>query len=518
MMIMIFLRCTLTLELSACYHAFMPCTGWMHCLRSLTCLLENSVALYQLKNRGETFKHYLKDDYNKLFEELCGCISVLYKDHPRNPNREQSFQCMMEVLELVKLHHALINACNGGDVWSNELVESKIDDDVNPALWPSQLASIRVISCNKSKFRSARSLCVQELKFLTRNFKLTNFYDARSVQLYLLPRMRCIICTVSSSFKLYDIPSGMYSPGNHLLIIDEAAQLKECETLIPLQLPGIRHAVFIGDEYQLPSLVKSKISDSVNFGRSVFGRLSSLGFCKHLLDTQYRMHPEISRFPVSTFYDGKIFDGPNVTNMNYGKRFLSRKLFGPYSFINVDGGHETTEKHGRSLKNTIEIAAIVLIVQRLFKETVSTGSKLSVGIVSPYNTQVRAIQEKIGKSYNTYDGFSVKVKSVDGFQGSEEDIIIISTVRSNGVGSVGFLTNLQRTNVALTRAKHCLWIVRNGITLSISNSVWRKIVKDAQDRGCFFYANVDRYLSNAIVKAIVELGAAEDSAKVEANK
>jgi superfamily I DNA and/or RNA helicase len=86
-------------------------------------------------------------------------------------------------------------------------------------------------------------------------------------------------------------------------------------------------------------------------------------------------------------------------------------------------------------------------------ETVCTGSKLSVGIVSPYNAQVKVIQEKVGKSYNTYDGFSVKIKSVDGFQGSEEDIIIVSTVRSNGVGSVGFLSNTQRTNVALTRAK-----------------------------------------------------------------
>jgi senataxin len=86
-------------------------------------------------------------------------------------------------------------------------------------------------------------------------------------------------------------------------------------------------------------------------------------------------------------------------------------------------------------------------------ESVSTGIKISVGIVSPYNAQVRAIHEKLGKSYNMHDGFSVKVKSVDGFQGAEEDIIIISAVRSNKAGSVGFLTNMQRTNVALTRAK-----------------------------------------------------------------
>ncbi|KAM0832855.1 hypothetical protein ACQ4PT_064636 [Festuca glaucescens] len=295
-----------------------------------------------------------------------------------------------------------------------------------------------------------------------------------------------------------------------LLIVDEAAQLKECETLIPLLLPGIRQAVFIGDEYQLPAMVKSNISGNANFGRSVFERLSLLGYDKHLLNVQYRMHPRISKFPVSTFYDGKISDGPNVTSKSYDRRYLASQIFGSYSFINVDGGHETTEKHGRSLKNTIEVAAVLRIVQRLFKESVSTGSKISVGIISPYNAQVRAINEKVGKSYNMYDGFPVKVKSVDGFQGAEEDIIIISTVRSNGAGSVGFLTNMQRTNVALIRAKHCLWIVGNGTTLTNSKSVWQKIVKDAHDRGCYFDVSDDKDLSNAVAKAIVELDDADN--------
>ncbi|KAL6882572.1 hypothetical protein ACP4OV_011262 [Aristida adscensionis] len=489
---------------------FMPITGWRHCLCSLIDLLENSVTNYLSYGKGKMFKHYLKDDYNRLSQNLCRCIAVLHKDHPRNPETGRSFQCMLEVLELVKILHAVINASNGGDIWSDELLESKIEDDIDPVGWPLQLASIRMDLCNKSKFRAARSLCVQELRYLRMKLKLPNCYSSRSVQLYLLSRTRCIICTVCSSFKLYDVPKAR---GNSLLIIDEAAQLKECETLIPLQLPGIRHAVFIGDEYQLPALVKSKISDRANFGRSVFERLSSLG-CKHLLNVQYRMHPEISKFPVATVYDGKISNGPNVCEKNYNKRFLSGKLFGPYSFINVDAGHETTEKHGRSLKNTVEVAAIVLMVQRLFKSTVSTQSKLSVGVVSPYNAQVRAIQEKVGKSYNMYDGFSLKVKSVDGFQGAEEDIIIISTVRSNGAGSVGFLTNLQRTNVALTRAKHCLWIVGNGTTLSISNSIWQKIIKDAEDRGCFFDVSDDKDLSNAVADAIIELDYAENSAKV----
>ncbi|WVZ86863.1 LOW QUALITY PROTEIN: hypothetical protein U9M48_033583 [Paspalum notatum var. saurae] len=463
---------------------FQPNTGWRHCLCLLTDLLVNSVTKYQLNNMGKTFKHYLKDDYNKFSGNLRSFIDVLYNDHPRNLETGRSFQCMLEVLELIGILHALINAGNNADIWSSELLESTIEEDVDPVLWPSQLACIRTNSCNKSKFLSARSLCVQELRYLRMNLELSNCYTTRGVRMYLLSRTRCILCTlipvVRCTYEKYLALRPL-----ELLIIDEAAQLKECETLIPLQLPGIRHAVLIGDEYQLPALVKSKISDGANFGRSVFERLSSLGYSKHLLNIQYRMHPEISKFPVGTFYDGNISDGPNVSHKDYNKKFLAGKLLRPYSFINIDG------------------------------ETVSTVSKLSVGVVSPYNAQVRAIQEKVGKTYSRCDGFSVKVKSVDGFQGAEEDIIIISTVRSNGAGLVGFLSNLQRTNVALTRAKHCLWIVGNGTTLSNSNSVWQKIIKDMLDRGCFFNVNDDRGLLNAIFKPAVEFDNADNSAKVE---
>lgn len=78
---------------------------------------------------------------------------------------------------------------------------------------------------------------------------------------------------------------------------------------------------------------------------------------------------------------------------------------------------------------------------------------MSVGCISPYKAQVNAIQQKLGNKYIGSDYFTVNVRSVDGFQGSEEDVIIISTVRCNGKGSIGFLSNHQRTNVALTRAR-----------------------------------------------------------------
>ncbi|KAE9466291.1 hypothetical protein C3L33_01802, partial [Rhododendron williamsianum] len=96
------------------------------------------------------------------------------------------------------------------------------------------------------------------------------------------------------------------------------------------------------------------------------------------------------------------------------------------------------------------------------------------------------------------------VRSVDGFQGGEEDLIIISTVRCNAEGKVGFLSNRQRTNVALTRARHCLWILGNCATLINSGSVWRELVIDAKARSCFYDANDDNNLAQAVAGALVE--------------
>uniref|UniRef100_A0A0D3FZD2 DNA2/NAM7 helicase-like C-terminal domain-containing protein n=1 Tax=Oryza barthii TaxID=65489 RepID=A0A0D3FZD2_9ORYZ len=479
-----------TERLSQCFESM---KGWNHCLCSLIDFLEIPVTkkIQVMKMKGPNsvvlpLKEFVKDKCNELLEDFYYFMEILCTDFPRNSTMRQSFQYMNE--------------------------------DSDPLKWPDLLASVHTDVCNKSKIRKARLLCVQILRYLKINLKLPDWDRLslsdddrkREIRVYLLQRTKCILCPVSSSYVLHNVSmddSSECLKPLELLVVDEAAQLKECETLIPMHLPGIKQAVFIGDECQLPALVKSKISDNADFGRIPWATT------KHLLNIQYRMRPEISKFPVASFYDGKISDGPNVVSKNYKRNILPGKMFGPYSFINVDGGHETTEKHGRSLKNTIEVAAVLWIVRRLFEESVFLGSKLTVGVVSPYNAQVRAIQEKIGKTYDMYDGFFVK--SVDGFQGAEEDVIIISTVRSNRAGSVGFLTNLQRTNMALTRAKHCLWIVGNGTTLSNSISVWQKVVNDAKHRGCFFKASEDKHLSNAIVNAVIELDDAENLVKMD---
>ncbi|XP_022879713.1 uncharacterized protein LOC111397174 [Olea europaea var. sylvestris] len=348
-----------------------------------------------------------------------------------------------------------------------------------------------------------RSKCLQKMKFLLGTFSLPDFTEYYEIRDFCLARACLVFCTVSSSAKL---KSGELAPFE-LLIIDEAAQLKECESAIPLQLPGLRHAVLVGDEKQLPAMVQSEICKKADFGRSLFERLVILGRSKHLLDVQYRMHPSISLFPNTKFYGKQIRDGPNVKEQTYVRHCLEGNIFGSYSFIDVTSGKEESDDR-YSKKNMVEVSVIAEIVSNLYKESIASKKKVRVGCLSPYKTQVFAIQQKLGKTYSTDadEDFSVNVNSIDGFQGGEEDVILISTVRSNDKGNIGFLFDCQRANVALTRARYCLWILGNSATLLNKESVWKELVLDSKNRGCFYDAFEDNNLKQAIVCALVELG------------
>ncbi|KAK9935671.1 hypothetical protein M0R45_022761 [Rubus argutus] len=301
---------------------------------------------------------------------------------------------------------------------------------------------------------------------------IPNFMKQESLMEFCFQRASLIFCTTSSSYKLHKLAMEPLS----IVVIDEAAQLKECESTIPLQLPGVQHAVLVGDECQLPAIVKSIVSDEAGFARSLFERLSSVGHSKHLLNMQYRMHPSISFFPNSSFYNNMILDAPNLKRRSQEKHYLKGSMFGPYSFINVIGGREEKDD-GRSRKNMVEVAIVSQILRNLFKEWADSKQKLSIGIVSPYAAQVVAIEDKLGQKYNNLDGFTVKVKTVDGFQGGEEDIIIMSTVRSSCHHSLEFISKPQRINVSLTRARHCLWILGNERTLCDNKDLAKAILE-----------------------------------------
>lgn len=105
-----------------------------------------------------------------------------------------------------------------------------------------------------------------------------------------------------------------------------------------------------------------------------------MGYSKHLLDTQYRMHPFVSYFPNSKFYGNKIMDASIVMNKGYEKNYLPSPLFGPYSFINVCGGQEESNGDGQSKKNTVEVIVVTQIIQMLYKGTYVNFQTIFVNI------------------------------------------------------------------------------------------------------------------------------------------
>ncbi|KAJ6364488.1 hypothetical protein OIU76_029443 [Salix suchowensis] len=432
---------------------------------------------------GLTFEEFVNCKFNYCKDQMRMHVVIMHTHLPSSVISPRVVKMMIEFLELLELLDSLFHAADEG--LSNAFSQS--------------------MDAKQFKLEEAREHCLQILKLLHSKFTLPDISGVSKIKHFCLENARLIFCTASSSAKLY--AEDMLRSSLEVLIIDEAAQLKECESAIPLQFPGLRHAIFVGDECQLPAMVQSKISEKAEFGRSLFLRLAQLGHKKHLLNVQYRMHPSISLFPNVEFYGKQILDAPLVKERSYEKCFLQGKMYGSYSFINVDHGHEEADDR-HSQKNVVEVAVVCEIVAKLFEESVSMKETLSVGVISPYSAQVSAIQEKLGKTLSkaSGSGFSVSVRSVDGFQGGEEDIILISTVRCDLMGLVGFLKSPQRTNVALTRARYCLWIVGNGVTLGNSDSVWERMVIDAKARGFFYNADEDECLAQVIIAALIEVG------------
>ncbi|KAH7852474.1 hypothetical protein Vadar_025206 [Vaccinium darrowii] len=434
-----------------------------------------------------TFEEFFMKRFKLIRDQLIFCTKNLYTHMPTSFISLEAIKKMIKALDLLK---------SIGTMCTNAVPNKGFKEVFNGVQGVGNMAK------HLRKLSSSKSECIQILKFLSEELCVPSLTERYKTRNFCLENAYLIFCTASSSAKLHT--EGMRPL--ELLVIDEAAQLKECESTIPLQLSGLRHAILIGDERQLPAMVQSKICQPAEFGRSLFERLVILGHERHLLNVQYRMHPSISLFPNREFYESKILDGSNVKEKTYERHFLQGSMYGSYSFINVSHGKEEFDsKHSR--KNLVEVAVVSEIVASLFKESVASKQKVRVGCISPYKAQVFALQEKLGKTYNTdlNSDFSVNVRSVDGFQGGEEDLIIISTVRCNGRGSVGFLSNRQRTNVALTRARHSLWILGNGATLVNSGSVWKKLVVDAKARSCFHDANDDKKLAQAVAGALVEL-------------
>jgi len=262
-----------------------------------------------------------------------------------------------------------------------------------------------------------------------------------------------------------------------VVIVDEACQASEPLTLIPFKF-NPKLVILMGDPQQLPVLVFSDIATQAGLGRSLFERFRQIGWPSELICVQYRMHKEIAMFPSNAFYDGRLITGVQRPEPHWYKDFR----FPPYRIWNIPHGKMSRTPHG-GICNHEE--ASFIISNLLLQFCKAYGKSAKIGIITFYNSQVQLLKNKIQLLRSKINDFpSIQVATVDGFQGSEKDIIILSCVRSHGSKSspsVGFLGDHRRLNVALTRARLALWIVGNCSVLR-HDIIWNKMLSNANER------------------------------------
>eukprot|EP00929_Paragymnodinium_shiwhaense_P055921 TRINITY_DN27995_c0_g1_i3.p1 TRINITY_DN27995_c0_g1~~TRINITY_DN27995_c0_g1_i3.p1 ORF type:complete len:1156 (+),score=273.93 TRINITY_DN27995_c0_g1_i3:35-3469(+) len=244
------------------------------------------------------------------------------------------------------------------------------------------------------------------------------------------------------------------------VVLDEAAQIIEPACLIPLSKGSVQ-VVMVGDQCQLPATVLSHEAQRAGLDVSMFDRLISMGMEVHMLSTQYRMHPLIAEFPSWRFYNHQLKTG--IRPQDRPAMALQGLNLGTLCIVHV-GGHETSQ--GMSKSNHGEADCVRHIVQALKQR----HSLNEVGVITPYSAQVQCIRQSL-RSLGREAEY-LQVSSVDAFQGSEKEAILLSMVRSNLRGDIGFVADWRRLNVAVTRAKRLLVVVGNLLTLS-QHALWR---------------------------------------------
>ncbi|KAJ5889349.1 Zinc finger CCHC-type [Penicillium tannophilum] len=275
------------------------------------------------------------------------------------------------------------------------------------------------------------------------------------------------------------------------VIIDEAAQCIELSALIPLKY-GCQKCVLVGDPKQLPPTVLSRMASKFMYEQSLFVRMQkNHPRDVHLLDTQYRMHPDISRFPSATFYDGKLQDGPSMAKLNT-RPWHQSELLTPYRFFDVQGMH-SSEAKGHSLVNYAELQVAMQLYNRLITDVKEYDFDGKIGIITPYKGQLREMKIKFAQRYGEDILKKVDFNTTDAFQGRESEIIIFSCVRASNSKGIGFLSDIRRMNVGLTRAKTSLWVLGNSRSLE-QGEFWNGLIKDARNRSVYTEGNIARLL------------------------
>ncbi|ETV95350.1 hypothetical protein H310_11240 [Aphanomyces invadans] len=298
----------------------------------------------------------------------------------------------------------------------------------------------------------------------------------------ILMQANIIVCTLS---KCGSGDLDVLTRGFDAVIIDEAAQAVELSTLIPLR-ERVARAIFVGDPKQLPATVKSVRAQEFLYNRSLFERLAEGGVPRAILRVQYRMHPFLREFPSKCFYGGILNDGDVIGTrvLALGNTVYKHPFFQPFLLFDIDG--RESNGPGGSKCNMDEAQFGLAMVAMLYQKIALVRSnRWSIGFITPYKEQVNTLKTLVRQQ-----GFhDVEVNTVDGFQGREKDVIIFSCVRTE---SIGFLRDLRRLNVGMTRARYCCFVLGNVPTLN-RDPTWRQLVDSAASRQLLIRAGRRRF-------------------------
>jgi hypothetical protein len=240
-----------------------PLTGWRHCFASMIDLLEHGVSRYKIfleneslkekehnnENEINSFLDFLRDRFGSTSSSIKNCILVFCTHLPKKDVLKQNFQNMVSLIGLLESFETLLIQDNvESEVLEELFSRSKLPADISQSSMDMPFL-----------LYERRRECLSVLRTFNGSFNLLDRLSGmskRSIEEYCLKIASLLFFTTSSSYKLHSV--AMKQPLS-IMVIDEAAQLKECESAIPLQLPGLRHAILFGDECQLPAMVKSNV-------------------------------------------------------------------------------------------------------------------------------------------------------------------------------------------------------------------------------------------------------------------
>ena len=317
-----------------------------------------------------------------------------------------------------------------------------------------------------NKGKSSRGVSSDTIKSMARwleyNNQINEFYDKiKKLETKIINEIiedSDVIVSTNSSAALESIEHTKFD----VVVIDEASQTTIPSVLIPIA--KAHRFILAGDHKQLPPTILS--DEAYELEDTLFESLIEKYSHKSvLLNVQYRMNEELMKFPNREFYDNKLESDTSIKNICLNDIIDEDEKV--LSFIDtsmMENNEENRLNDSKSRINKLEADLCIQLVNNYIEKGIKEED---IGIISPYADQVKIIEDKT----------NVEVKTVDGFQGREKEIIIISTVRSNDKGELGFLNDLRRLNMAITRAKRKLIIIGNKDTLSY-NRTYQKLVKN----------------------------------------